>query len=90
MTDFELREQVRAKYAEAAAGGACGSDCGCGPGFYEGEQVGGILSLGCGNPLAVADLREGRPSSTSGRAGGWTSCCRRSASGLPASPGGST
>ena len=39
MTDVELREEVRARYAEAAAGGACGSDCGRGSGFYEGEQV---------------------------------------------------
>jgi arsenite methyltransferase len=55
----ELREQVRAKYAEAASGGACGTECGCGPEFYEGEAVGGILSLGCGNPVAIADLHEG-------------------------------
>jgi hypothetical protein len=55
----ELREQVRAKYAEAASAGACGTDCGCGPEFYEGEAVGGILSLGCGNPVAIADLHEG-------------------------------
>ncbi len=59
MTDLDLREQVRQKYAEAAANGACGSDCGCGPEFYEGEEVGGILSLGCGNPVALADLNEG-------------------------------
>jgi SAM-dependent methyltransferase len=70
MTDVELREQVRAKYAEAAAGGACGGNCGCGPEFYEGEAVGGILSLGCGNPLAVADLHEGETVLDLGSGGG--------------------
>jgi arsenite methyltransferase len=66
----QLREQVRAKYAEAASGGACGTDCGCGPEFYEGEAVGGILSLGCGNPIAVADLREGETVLDLGSGGG--------------------
>jgi arsenite methyltransferase len=70
MTDLELREQVRAKYAEAAQGGACGTDCGCGPEFYEGEQVGGILSLGCGNPVAIADLDEGETVLDLGSGGG--------------------
>jgi arsenite methyltransferase len=70
MTDVELREEVRAKYAEAAAGGACGSDCGCGPEFYEGEAVGGVLSLGCGNPVAVADLHEGESVLDLGSGGG--------------------
>jgi len=66
----ELREQVRAKYAEAASAGACGTDCGCGPEFYEGEAVGGILSLGCGNPVAIADLREGEHVLDLGSGGG--------------------
>ena len=70
MTDVELREQVRSKYAEAASSGACGSDCGCGPEFYEGEAVGGILSLGCGNPVAVADLHEGETVLDLGSGGG--------------------
>jgi arsenite methyltransferase len=70
MTDLELREQVRAKYAEAAQGGACGTDCGCGPEFYEGEQVRGIPSLGCGNPVAVADLHEGETVLDLGSGGG--------------------
>jgi SAM-dependent methyltransferase len=70
MTDLELHEQVRARYAEAAASGACGSDCGCGPAFYEGEAVGGILSLGCGNPLAVAELHEGETVLDLGSGGG--------------------
>jgi arsenite methyltransferase len=70
MTDVDLRQQVRAKYAEAARGGACGTDCGCGPEFYEGEPVGGILSLGCGNPVAVADLHEGEAVLDLGSGGG--------------------
>ena len=77
----ELREKVRARYAEMArgvttgAGAAC--DCGhpgttCaeqghafGPELYEAlasEELpeGAVLaSLGCGNPTAVAELREG-------------------------------
>jgi len=70
MTDVGLREQVRQKYAEAAAAGACGTDCGCGPEFYEGEAVGGILSLGCGNPVAIADLHEGETVLDLGSGGG--------------------
>ena len=70
MTDVVLRDQVRAKYAEAASGGACGTDCGCGPEFYEGEAVGGILSLGCGNPVAVSELHEGETVLDLGSGGG--------------------
>jgi arsenite methyltransferase len=70
MTDLALREQVRAKYAEAAEQGCCGTDCGCGPEFYEGEGPAGILSLGCGNPLAVADLHEGETVLDLGSGGG--------------------
>jgi ubiquinone/menaquinone biosynthesis C-methylase UbiE len=68
--NLELREQVRVKYAEAAEQGCCGSDCGCGPEFYEGEGPTGILSLGCGNPVAVADLHEGETVLDLGSGGG--------------------
>jgi arsenite methyltransferase len=71
----ELREQVRQRYAESAravtagcGGGAC---CGeneagkFGEELYDDEQRAALpedaalASLGCGNPTAVADLREG-------------------------------
>jgi SAM-dependent methyltransferase len=72
MPDLVLREQVRAKYAEAAEQGCCGtgSDCGCGPEFYEGEGPVEILSLGCGNPVAIADLHEGETVLDLGSGGG--------------------
>jgi arsenite methyltransferase len=48
----ELREQVRLRYAEAAASGCCGDNDEC-----CGDAPAG--SLGCGNPVAVAELHEG-------------------------------
>jgi len=96
-----LREEVRARYAEAARGvlepktGAAASCCGspatgscCGPGsaaeaaggfseglYQEGEtdglpQEAVLASLGCGNPLAVADLHEGERVLDLGSGGG--------------------
>ncbi len=95
-----LREEVRARYAEAAravlepeagaAASCCGSPaadscCGAGPaaavgGFSEGLYREGetdglpeeavLASLGCGNPLAVADLREGERVLDLGSGGG--------------------
>jgi len=97
-----LREEVRARYAEAAravlepedgaAASCCGSSaadscCGAGPasadavggfstGLYrEGETDGlpeeaVLASLGCGNPIAVADLREGERVLDLGSGGG--------------------
>jgi arsenite methyltransferase len=56
----QLRNEVREHYAAAArSGGGCGDGCGCTPEFYDEEAPEGVLSLGCGNPLAVAELREG-------------------------------
>jgi ubiquinone/menaquinone biosynthesis C-methylase UbiE len=62
----DLREEVRRTYAEAAKGaGCCGpaGDC-CGP---EGEIS---SAWGCGNPTAVADLREGETVLDLGSGGG--------------------
>ena len=97
-----MREQVRARYAEAAravltpergetagcCGGAAGqsccgtgsaaldsADCFGGPLYGEGETDGlpeqaVQASLGCGNPLAVAELREGERVLDLGSGGG--------------------
>jgi arsenite methyltransferase len=65
----ELREAVRAKYAEAAVrvGEGC-CDGGCDPitsGLYGATEAAEVpaaalqASLGCGNPTALAELREG-------------------------------
>jgi arsenite methyltransferase len=97
-----LREEVRARYAEAArvvlepeggaaawcCGGAAADSC-CGAGPASAEAVGGfskglyregetdglpeqavLASLGCGNPIAVADLREGERVLDLGSGGG--------------------
>ncbi|HTV99677.1 MAG TPA: arsenite methyltransferase [Streptosporangiaceae bacterium] len=100
-TGDEVREQVRARYAEAArsvlapsrgeATGCCGAasepcsgtgsaaldsaDCFGAPLYGEGETDGlpaeaVQASLGCGNPLAVADLREGERVLDLGSGGG--------------------
>jgi arsenite methyltransferase len=100
-TGDEVREQVRARYAEAAravlapergeAAGCCGgasqpccgsgsaaldsADCFGGPLYAEGETDGlpadaVQASLGCGNPLAVADLHEGERVLDLGSGGG--------------------
>ena len=74
MADDVIREQVRVRYAEAAGTAAAGvhaeEDC-CGPAprfgsrLYELPEIAGLpeaavlASLGCGNPTAVAELREG-------------------------------
>jgi arsenite methyltransferase len=73
-TADDLREQVRARYAEAAravtagtgcGGGSCCTDTSFGEGLYAGDQRAALpekaatASLGCGNPTAVAELHEG-------------------------------
>ena len=76
-TTEPLREQVRARYADAAlsvthgergscgSGSCCANEAGFGEALYSGEERGElpdaatVASLGCGNPTAVADLREG-------------------------------
>jgi arsenite methyltransferase len=101
LTELDLREQVRARYAElaerattGAAAGDCGcgqpADCGCGggccgpaaeePGIGAGLYAAAdrealpdaalLASLGCGNPTAVAELREGETVLDLGSGGG--------------------
>ncbi len=84
-TAEELREQVRARYAESARavterGGCCTQSEQVSDEFveslYTAEQRGelpdaaALASLGCGNPTAVADLREGETVLDLGSGGG--------------------
>jgi SAM-dependent methyltransferase len=82
----EIRERVRRTYAEAAlhvdvAGCGCGSGGCCDAGTSDagelyGEQAGevpreaALASLGCGNPVAVAELRPGEVVLDLGSGGG--------------------
>ncbi|MGH3167795.1 MAG: arsenite methyltransferase [Trebonia sp.] len=88
----DLREEVRARYAEAAltvlnndGAASCCGPAGCGTGSVS-EEFGGpiyaegftdglpedavLASLGCGNPLAVAELRDGERVLDLGSGGG--------------------
>ena len=72
----DVKEQVRARYAEASLnpGSCCGDDC-CGSLYTEDERAelprGAVVaSLGCGNPTAVAELREGETVLDLGSGGG--------------------
>ena len=79
-----LREQVRERYAEAAravttGGSGCCGDSGSadfGESLYSAEQrdelpdAAALASLGCGNPTAVAELREGEVVLDLGSGGG--------------------
>jgi len=81
----ELREEVRKRYAESATSVASRAEeagC-CGPtaanltgGQYRPEEIARIpnaaaaASLGCGNPIAVAELREGEVVLDLGSGGG--------------------
>jgi arsenite methyltransferase len=71
----ELREEVRRHYAEAALAGSCCDDSCCNS-FYDADERGSLpeaatlASLGCGNPTAVAELREGEVVLDLGSGGG--------------------
>ena len=64
-TAEELREEVRRRYAELADAATEGTGCCCQP-----TSGGRLLSLGCGNPTAVAELREGETVLDLGSGGG--------------------
>ena len=84
-TANELREEVRRRYAETALSvietgrGCCGDgspDASFGEALYDAEERGKLpdkavlASLGCGNPTAVAELREGETVLDLGSGGG--------------------
>jgi arsenite methyltransferase len=82
-TTDDVREAVRQKYAEAATGAGCGcGDGGCcsdgefGSTLYDNSQraelpdAAVLASLGCGNPTAVAELRDGETVLDLGSGGG--------------------
>ena len=74
MEQADIRERVRERYAKAASGGGCCDTGGCGDSSLSTDVTGGLytrtelasipgsaaeVSLGCGNPTAVAELAEG-------------------------------
>jgi SAM-dependent methyltransferase len=80
-TTEAIHDEVRSRYAQAAqtaASGCCAADqdAAPGPAFYsaleraELPDAAVLASLGCGNPLAVADLREGERVLDLGSGGG--------------------
>ena len=80
MTMHPIHDLVRDHYARAALsvvdGAACGVAACCGTDDYSAEELAslpeaaGLASLGCGNPIAVADLREGERVLDLGSGGG--------------------
>lgn len=79
----DVREMVRDRYASAAksvGADACCTDCGCGTDIgsklYGLDETAGLpgqavlASLGCGNPMTVAELKEGETVLDLGSGGG--------------------
>ncbi len=80
-TSGTIHEQVRARYAEAALQASAGSCCGNEPEAVGAElysaleraqlpEAAVLASLGCGNPIAVAELHEGERVLDLGSGGG--------------------
>ena len=81
MTTETIHDEVRERYAAAAVGASQGTSC-CGdpetigPGLYssleraELPEAAVLASLGCGNPIAVAELHEGERVLDLGSGGG--------------------
>ncbi|PYV12891.1 MAG: arsenite S-adenosylmethyltransferase [Acidobacteria bacterium] len=86
MSNENIKETVREKYAEAAREAASGKSAGCGPAtsccdpitsnLYDASQIGQLppeavlASLGCGNPTALAELKPGQTVLDLGSGGG--------------------
>jgi ubiquinone/menaquinone biosynthesis C-methylase UbiE len=72
----EAAQQVRGAGGSACCGGACGCGDAVSDDLYAAEQVAGLpeeavlASLGCGNPTALIDLREGETVLDLGSGGG--------------------
>jgi arsenite methyltransferase len=81
----EIHERVRERYAQAAGSAGCGGEASCSPAderdvfgselYDRGEaatlpETAKLASLGCGNPTAVAELREGEVVLDLGSGGG--------------------
>jgi SAM-dependent methyltransferase len=74
LTDTDIRERVRERYAAAAGSGCCGTEV-FGASLYGDEAADAPAaaveaSLGCGVPTAVADLHEGESVLDLGSGGG--------------------
>ena len=101
MTTESIHEEVRARYAAAAVQASAGSCC-SGEEIVFGSELYSALeraelpgpavlaSLGCGNPIAVAELHEGERVLDLAPAAASTSCSPRSGSALPGAPSAST
>ena len=80
MKEENVRKMVREGYGKIAEAEKCGCDCGCGSNVsenigYSRDELGSVpegadLNLGCGNPVALASLKEGETVVDLGSGGG--------------------